>query len=56
MHYIGGCSVVYEVESPVGGLYALKRIIVNNTHDLELAKQEIAVTVSLRKLYCVLFT
>jgi len=45
--YLGSSAVVYEVRSQDGTSYALKRIIVNNLPDLILAKQEIAITVSL---------
>ena len=45
--YLGSSAVVYEVRSQDGSFYALKRIIVNNLQDLTLARQEIAITVSL---------
>lgn len=43
----GGFAVVYKVRSPRGQLHALKRMAVNNDQDLHLAKQEIAITVSI---------
>ena len=45
--FAGGFAVVYKARSNQEGLYALKRMAVNNPEDLHLAKQEIAITVSL---------
>lgn len=45
--YVGGFAVVYRTRSPRGQIYALKRMAVNNDQDLYLAKQEIAITVSI---------
>ena len=49
----GGFAVVYKTRSNRGKMYALKRMAVNTEHNLYLAKQEIAITVSLclRPLY-----
>ena len=43
---VGGFAVVYKAKSSQGGLYALKRMAVNNLEDLHLARQEVAITVS----------
>jgi len=42
----GGFAVVYKARASHGGLYALKRMAVNNPEDLHLARQEVAITVS----------
>lgn len=41
----GGFSLVFLVRVPSGKRHALKRISVNNTHDLQICKQEIEIMV-----------
>ena len=53
---IGGFAVVMLVKSSSGQRFALKRLAVNNEQDLYLAKQEIAITVSLYALVMFLIT
>ena len=43
--YLGGFSLVFLVRVPSGKRHALKRISVNNTHDLAICKQEIDIMV-----------
>jgi len=42
----GGFSLVFLVRVPSGKRHALKRISVNNMHDLQICKQEIDIMVS----------
>ena len=45
---VGGFALVFKAKDVGSGrVVALKRIMVNNQHDLKLAKQEVAVMVSL---------
>lgn len=41
----GGFSLVFLVRVPSGKRHALKRISVNNMHDLQICKQEIEIMV-----------
>lgn len=43
--FLGGFAVVFLVKSS-GGRYALKRMYVNNEHDLNVCKREIQIAVS----------
>jgi serine/threonine protein kinase len=43
----GGFSLVFLVTTPSNQRYALKRMCVNNEHDLESCRREIAIVVSL---------
>lgn len=43
---VGGFALVFQVQDQSGRRYALKRLAVNNSADLTLCKQEIAVMVS----------
>lgn len=44
---IGGFAIVYLVKSNNGNRYALKRMYVNNEQDLNVAKKEIQIAVSI---------
>lgn len=43
---IGGFAVVFLVKAANGNRYALKRMFVNNDHDLAVCKKEIHIAVS----------
>lgn len=44
--FSGGFAMVFLVKSSNGTRYALKRMYVNNEHDLNVAKREIQIAVS----------
>lgn len=46
LFFTGGFSLVFLVRVPSGKRHALKRISVNNMHDLQICKQEIDIMVS----------
>ena len=43
--FAGGFSLVFLVRVPSGKRHALKRVSVNNMHDLQICKQEIDIMV-----------
>jgi hypothetical protein len=46
-YFVGGFAVVFLVKANNSGVrYALKRMYVNNEHDLNVAKREIQIAVS----------
>ena len=45
--FAGGFALVFQVKAGRGQRYALKRMAVNSEQDLFIARQEIAITVSL---------
>lgn len=45
-YLIGGFAIVFLVKAS-GGRYALKRMYVNNEHDLNVCKREIQIAVSI---------
>ncbi len=45
-HPAGGFALVFKVRTAYGQRFALKRVAVNNEQDLQLLRQEIAITVS----------
>lgn len=49
--FSGGFAVVFLVKGTNSKRFALKRMYVNNDHDLSIAKREIQIAVSI--LYCV---
>ncbi len=46
VHPAGGFALVFKVRTAYGQRFALKRVAVNNEQDLQLLRQEIAITVS----------
>lgn len=46
-YFIGGFAIVYLVKANNGTRYALKRMYVNNEQDLNVAKREIQIAVSI---------
>lgn len=47
IYFIGGFAIVYLVKASNGNRYALKRMYVNNEQDLNVAKREIQIAVSI---------
>lgn len=46
----GGFAIVFLVKAQNGNHYALKRLFVNNDHDLTVCKREIHISVSIYQL------
>lgn len=49
--FSGGFSIVFLVKANNGTRYALKRMYVNNEHDLNICKREIQIAVSINYVY-----
>lgn len=48
--FLGGFAVVFLAKGSNGARYALKRMYVNNEHDLNICRREIQIAVSILKL------
>jgi len=54
-YFVGGFAVVFLVKANNSGVrYALKRMYVNNEHDLNVSKREIQIVVSVFYFLCVI--
>lgn len=52
-YFVGGFAVVFLVKANNSGVrYALKRMYVNNEHDLNVSKREIQIAVSVFYFLC----
>lgn len=49
--FTGGFAIVFLVKGTNGKKYALKRMYVNNDHDLNICKREIQIAVSEHSLF-----
>lgn len=54
-YFVGGFAVVFLVKANNSGVrYALKRMYVNNEHDLNVSKREIQIAVSVSYFLCLI--